>query len=325
MTASPEDLSSDCYYKNLGISKTASDQEIKSAYRKLALKYHPDKNKDNAERASENFKKVSEAYDCLSDKEKRQIFDTYGKRGLDSGGCGGGGFGGGRFINPDDIFRQFFASNGGFNDDFGGFVGGGFFNMDGERFGGHGGFRGGHPGMRQRKPQAPPRYPKGPNVIQKGTSVVVHSLVGSPQYNGMTGTLVHYDVDKDRYRVAFGGDEENAISVKASNFVQMLENVRLRDITSRPQLNGCQGQVIGVNGQRYHVKLAGADSVVVSVALSNLILPTEVRVHVHSLSGAPQYNGKTGQVMQFLEADNRYLIEIEGNKQLKLKMDNLLI
>jgi ribosomal protein L21E len=141
----------------------------------------------------------------------------------------------------------------------------------------------------------------------------------------MTGTLVHYDVDKDRYRVAFGGDEENAISVKASNFVQMLENVRLRDITSRPQLNGCQGQVIGVNGERYHVKLAGADSVVVSVALSNLILPTEVRVHVHSLSGAPQYNGKTGQVIQFLEADNRYLIEIEGNKQLKLKMDNLLI
>jgi curved DNA-binding protein CbpA/ribosomal protein L21E len=325
MTASREDLSSDCYYKNLGISKTASDQEIKAAYRKLALKYHPDKNKDNADSASEKFKKVSEAYDCLSDKEKREIFDAYGKRGLESGGCGGGnGFGRGHFINPDDIFRQFFASNGGFNDDFSGFGGGGFsFNMGGDDFGGHGGFRGHHPGMRQRKPAAP-RYPSGPHVIPKGTSVTMHSLVGAPQYNGMQGELVFYDSEKERYRVSFG-DEESAISVKSSNFVQMVNNVRLREINSRPQLNGCQGQVTGVNGERYHVKLAGAESVVVSVTLANLILPADVRVHIHSLNGAPQYNGKTGRVVEFLEEDNRYLIEIAGNKQLKLKMDNLMI
>ena len=323
MTASREDLSSDCYYKNLGISKNASDAEIKSAYRKLALKYHPDKNKDSADKASENFKKVSEAYDCLSDKEKREIFDTYGKRGLESGGCGGGGFGGSHFINPDDIFRQFFSAQGGFNDDFGGFGGGGFsFNMGGDDCRGPGGFRS-HQGGRQRKCQVP-KYPSGPSVIPKGTTVIVHSLVGSPQYNGMQGELVHYDSQKERYRVSFG-DEENAIAIKAVNFVQMVNNVRLRDINSRPQLNGCHGQITGVQGERFHVKLAGAETVVVSVTLSNLILPADVRVHVHSLTGAPEYNGMTGRVVQFLEAENRYLIEISGNKQLKLKMDNLSI
>ena len=320
MTAIREDLKSDCYYKNLGLAKSCTEQEIKSAYRKLALKYHPDKNTDNAEQASENFKKVSEAYDCLSDKNKREIFDSYGKRGLE-GGCGGGhgGFGGGHFINPDDIFRQFFGGGGGgggFHDDFGGgFGGGGFsFNMGGDGFG-H------HPRMRQRKPE-PPRYPSGPEIVPKGTKVSVHSLNGSPQYNGMEGELVGYDAEKLRYRVSFG-DEDTAISIKPSNFVQLVENVRLRDISSRPQLNGCLGQIIGLSGDRFHVRLAGAESAVVGVGLVNLVLPAEARVHIHSLAGAPQYNGLTGKVLQFIESENRYLVEMAGNRQLKLKTDNL--
>ncbi len=65
------------YYKTLGIAKTASDNEIKKSYRKLAMKYHPDKNKGNKE-AEEKFKKISEAYAVLSDKEKRQQYDMYG-------------------------------------------------------------------------------------------------------------------------------------------------------------------------------------------------------------------------------------------------------
>lgn len=320
MTALREDLSADCYYKNLGLSKNASDQEIKSAYRKLALKYHPDKNTDSPEIASENFKKVSEAYDCLSDKNKREIFDTYGKRGLDGGMGGGGGFGGSHFINPDDIFRQFFgAHGGGFGDDFGGGgFGGGFQFGGGDPFGG--GF-GGMPRQRQRKA---PVYPSGPNIIPKDMSVSVHSLQSAPQHNGREGKLVAYDADKNRYSVSFD-EEESSISIKPSNFVQLVQNVKLRDIASRPQLNGCLGHIIGLSGDRFHVRLAGAGSAVVGVALVNLVLPPETRVHVHSLSGAPQYNGQTGKVIQFLETEGRYLVEIAGSRQLKLKTDNLMI
>jgi DnaJ-class molecular chaperone len=65
------------YYKILGVSKTATADEIKKAYRKLALKFHPDKNPDNKE-AEAKFKKISEAYAVLSDQKKRQEYDTYG-------------------------------------------------------------------------------------------------------------------------------------------------------------------------------------------------------------------------------------------------------
>ena len=69
------------YYKLLGVEKSASPEEIKKAYRKLALKYHPDRNKGNKE-AEEQFKKISEAYAVLSDKEKRQQYDTVGSAGF---------------------------------------------------------------------------------------------------------------------------------------------------------------------------------------------------------------------------------------------------
>eukprot|EP00670_Eutreptiella_braarudii_P022664 CAMPEP_0174365336 /NCGR_PEP_ID=MMETSP0811_2-20130205/76862_1 /TAXON_ID=73025 ORGANISM="Eutreptiella gymnastica-like, Strain CCMP1594" /NCGR_SAMPLE_ID=MMETSP0811_2 /ASSEMBLY_ACC=CAM_ASM_000667 /LENGTH=83 /DNA_ID=CAMNT_0015505899 /DNA_START=50 /DNA_END=297 /DNA_ORIENTATION=- len=76
------DVSSDDYYKVLGVSKDASENDISRAYKKLALKYHPDKNPDNREKAEENFKKVSEAYDVLSDAKKRKSYDQFGKKGL---------------------------------------------------------------------------------------------------------------------------------------------------------------------------------------------------------------------------------------------------
>jgi DnaJ-class molecular chaperone len=81
------------FYKILGISRTATDDEIKKAYRKLALKYHPDKNK--AANAEEQFKLVAEAYEVLSDKKKREIYDQYGEEGLKGSPGGGGGGGGG--------------------------------------------------------------------------------------------------------------------------------------------------------------------------------------------------------------------------------------
>ena len=71
------------YYKILGVSRGASDDEIKKAYRKLALKYHPDKNQSPG--AEERFKEIGEAYDVLSDAKKKQIYDQYGEDGLKEG------------------------------------------------------------------------------------------------------------------------------------------------------------------------------------------------------------------------------------------------
>lgn len=106
------------YYEVLGVSKSASEAEIKKAYRKMAIKYHPDKNPDD-KGAEEKFKEAAEAYDVLSNPEKKQRYDQFGHSGMGNRGFGGGG------MNMDDIFSQFgdiFGGGGGspFDSFFGG-------------------------------------------------------------------------------------------------------------------------------------------------------------------------------------------------------------
>jgi len=107
------------YYEVLGVDKSVTKDELKKAYRKIAIKYHPDKNPDDKE-AEEKFKEAAEAYDVLNNDEKRQRYDRFGHQGV--GGAGGGFSGGG--MNMDDIFSQFGDIFGGGNP-FESFFGGG--------------------------------------------------------------------------------------------------------------------------------------------------------------------------------------------------------
>ncbi|KAF4747989.1 DnaJ sub B member 9, partial [Perkinsus olseni] len=141
------------YYKILGIPRSASESQIKAAYRKAALKWHPDKNTDNKEEAEKKFYDISEAYEALSDPEKRKIYDQFGEEGLKQGAGGGGGPGGGAGgfnVRPEDIFNAFFGQGG---------PGGGSFHFEfgpggfGGSSGGFGGFGG---GGGARRPHAQP-------------------------------------------------------------------------------------------------------------------------------------------------------------------------
>ncbi|GMH43554.1 hypothetical protein BSKO_11476 [Bryopsis sp. KO-2023] len=160
------------YYKVLGVDKNVGETELKKAYRKLAMKYHPDKNPDNKEAAEKKFKEVSEAFEVLSDPEKKKTYDMFGEEGLKQGmGGGGAGFSGGGFnftpSNADDIFRAFFGGDmmhdilGGGMGGMGGMPGmGGMGGMPGMSGSGFGGFDDGYgrPSMRRRK--------KGPPSVQ---------------------------------------------------------------------------------------------------------------------------------------------------------------
>ena len=112
------------YYEVLGVGKNATEDEIKKAYRKIAIKYHPDRNPGD-KTADEKFKEAAEAYDVLHDPQKRKQYDQFGFDGPAGMGGGFGGFSGG--FSMDDIFDMFgdvFGGRGGFGGGFGGFGGG---------------------------------------------------------------------------------------------------------------------------------------------------------------------------------------------------------
>ncbi|HNJ87533.1 MAG TPA: DnaJ domain-containing protein, partial [Agitococcus sp.] len=104
------------YYEVLGVAKTANEEELKKAYRRLAMKYHPDRNPDNKE-AEEKFKEANEAYEILSNADKRAAYDRHGHAGVDpnmgAGGFGGGFGGAGGFSDIFEAFGDIFGGGGG--------------------------------------------------------------------------------------------------------------------------------------------------------------------------------------------------------------------
>ncbi|XP_048247067.1 dnaJ homolog subfamily B member 6-like isoform X3 [Haliotis rufescens] len=125
------------YYQVLGIPRSATESDIKKAYRKLALKWHPDKNPDKKDEAEKKFKEISEAYEVLSDKQKREVYNLYGKDGLsnpsytneDFNDFSHAGFHF-TFRSPEEVFRDFFGTD----DPFGNFFGGSNGDFNGSMF-----------------------------------------------------------------------------------------------------------------------------------------------------------------------------------------------
>lgn len=153
------------YYKILGISKDASQEEIKKAYRKNAIKYHPDKNAGDSA-AEKKFKEISEAYEVLSDEKKRQIYDQYGADAVNAGAGMGGGTGG--FSSMEEALRTFMGA-------FGGGQGGG--DMFESLFGFEGG--GSHNGARQgasKKMQLTVSFEEAVKGVDKEASITNYVL-----------------------------------------------------------------------------------------------------------------------------------------------------
>ena len=226
-------------------SRKTTQSPCLRAYKKLALKYHPDKNPDNREKAEENFKKVSEAYDVLSDAKKRKSYDQFGKKGLQGMDGMGGGGPGMSFTSANDIFQAFFGGaspfGGGFGDDdspfgniqfgpmggmggMGGMPGGmgGFGGMGGMPFGMMGGM-GGMPGMRGSSTRR--RKPERPDQISSGTKVVLCGLQSAAQHNGKVASVVDYDAGAGRYTVQL--NDGTNLALKPTNLTQVTANAQL--------------------------------------------------------------------------------------------------
>ena len=189
------------FYEILGVDKSASAAEIKKAYRKLAIKYHPDKNPDDKE-AEEKFKEAAEAYEVLSDDNKRARYDQFGHAGM-GGAAGGGGFGGGG-MNMEDIFSQF-------GDIFGG--------------GGFGGFGGGFGGQS-----------RGPRRMKGSDLRIRVKLNLEEMVNG-----VEKKIKVKRFKLAEGVTSKTCPTCNGSGQQVRVTNTILGQMQTATTCNSCQG------------------------------------------------------------------------------------
>uniref|UniRef100_A0A7S3DXW8 J domain-containing protein n=1 Tax=Entomoneis paludosa TaxID=265537 RepID=A0A7S3DXW8_9STRA len=318
-------LHSDDYYEILGCPRGASDDQLKKAYRKLAVKWHPDKNPDD-EQATKNFQKISEAYATLSDEKKRKIYDQYGKDGVDHadqmgdapggspfGGGGGPGFhfpggGGGHGSGGMHMSQQeadlLFSHIFGGGDPFGGSFGG-------SRRGGGGSFGG----------------PRGSSM---GMDPFSSMMFGGGIPGGMGGSIGGMPGGMGGSMGGMGGGFPGGGSFrqpppKRYDAIPAGTIVSLKGLVSKPEKNGDRGEIANFDPQsgRYTVVLEDTEEQL-RVKPSNLL--QHVHVRLHGIESQPDLNGRKGTVVSWNEGKERYSIYImDLSKVVLLKPGNVVL
>jgi curved DNA-binding protein CbpA len=318
-------LNTDEYYTILGCDRNASDAALKKAYRKLAVKWHPDKNPDN-EQATRNFQKISEAYATLSDPQKRKLYDQYGKEGADAadnmpsggfpGGAGGfpggmhfgGGMPGGHSMSPDDA-QKFFSQMFGGDDPFGGIFGG--------AMGGNGAGRGGMPNVQFQTSMN--GMPGGMGGMHAGMDPFAQMFAGGgmPGMNMMGGS--------GRGMPGMPGMPARAQQQQRYDTISPGTVVSLVGLVNASDKNGDRGVIkqYSPHNARYVVTLED-DGAEMSVKASNLL--QHVHVRIHDIEKQPELNGKTGTILTWIPSKERYNIHVSALKKIvSLKPANVVL
>jgi len=305
------------YYKILGISKNASSVEIKKAYRKLAIKYHPDKNKENKEAAAEKFKEIAEAYDVLSDEDKKRNYDQFGTTGINN--------------NPhmsqqhaQEMFSTFFGGQDPFNMFFNdNFTPGFQINIDGNSFN----LGGNHPSFRRsnnvfrRQNSFNERIDKIPfDKIDINKQVLIYGLVNNQKLNSTTGKVKGYNKIKNRYNIQT--DSGKIVALKPDNLKEILI-FKAYNLESQQNLNGKRGQIIGLDhtNNRYRVIL---DNNMISLRPENIILESGHCVKLQGIISQPQLNNQIVKIKDFEYNINKYVVQISESKLIKVRLENIL-
>lgn len=351
-------LKSDDYYQILGVIRSADDAALKKAYRKLAVKWHPDKNPDNKE-ATINFQNISEAYACLSDPKKRKLYDQYGKQGVDaadqmpSGGGFPSGFGGVHHMSAEDAQKMFSNFFGG-SDPFGSMN---MFSSSGNgtttqvfsmSTSGGGGpedimnmMMGANmmPGMSISMGGTPfsslsgrtsghrrvshNNLSKKYNIIPNGTVVSLKGLKNKPERNGDMGVIQQYDTCSHRYIVKFE-DTEETMSVKDVNLLQHA-HIRIYGL-SYDIFNGKTATIITwiPSKERYNVHVTALKKFV-SLKPGNVVLSKGTVAMVTGLVSKQELNGKFGTIVEWLREKERYEVRLSDSQVVRVKIENMMV
>jgi len=349
------------FYKILGVGKDADDDELKKAYKRNAVKYHPDKqiNKSETERASaeEKFKDVAEAFETLSDKNKRAVYDRYGEEGLKARSGSADGMGempasGVPAGFPGGVHFSFSTNGGGgmdaaraqalfeslFSGGIGGMGGGGRMG-DGQTSGGffdhHAmdpfaslmGGMGGMGGLRcdgrgaakgVRRSRTSDAGAGRVDHLTPGTLVVIEGLSLQAQHNGALGRIEAHDASRGRYVVAL--QDGTSLAVRPENAHQVISDATVVG-TSQTALNGkqCAGAVYDHASKRYRCQGLKPDGTVLSLKPENVLLPRQTRVRIEGIESRPQLNGQMGAVTAVDMATGRYQVDLRDGEAIKVK------
>lgn len=319
---SAPDIKSDDYYEVLGVDRGASDQEISRAYRKLALKHHPDRNPDDTEAAEESFKRIAEAYEVLHDADKRRVYDQVGKGGISGGSSGGGPAGSGvSFQHADEVFKAFFGAGdpfSGFGSDdvfgargrssgssggpfhpFGGSSSGGSPFANGSPFGGGAPFNQGVPGM--------PGGAFGGLGMPGGMAFNFGDFGGAGPGN-------------------MGGHRRSAALPPYA--LPRGSAVVVRGLAKSPEHNGKAGKVVGWDTMkaRYEVELDG--NATLSLRPGNVT--QQCSVEIIALENQAELNGRIADVIGYDESSGRYTVRLKrrlpnGKEVLSIQPSNVIL
>lgn len=322
------DPKSDDYYKVLGVAKDADVDSIKKAYKKLAIKYHPDKNPGDKE-AEEMFKRIGEAYGVLSDKEKRTEYDQFGKVPPGQGPMpGGGGFPGARTMSEedarrmfaqmfgsDDPFAAFFGGLGGgggrrrggngatrvqfggspFGGGFGGFddMGGGFGGGMPGGFGGMGGMGGGFPGM--------------------GGMGGGFPGMGGRMPGGQRGSMSE----------GFPGGGAHGRPTTSLGKMEAGTRIMIKNLQKAPELNGEMGEILQYDPatDRYVCQVEENEYKLKRENIQQIVDDVEV----NGLQSNPELNGAMGTLFDRVLSTDRYQIRLSRGGSVSVKPGNLIL
>lgn len=286
------------YYEVLGVSKTASDAEIKAAYKKMAIKYHPDRNPGNKE-AEEKFKEAAEAYDVLRDPEKRQRYDQFGFAGMN----GQGGFGGGAGMSMDDIFNMM-------NEAFGGAFGGGFGDFSG--FSGFSGFGGGRSGGKHVEKGADLRLKVRVNLKEVASGVTkkfkINKYVTCPHCHGSGSE---------------DGKKETCSKCNGSGTTYRTMNTMFGHMQTQTPCENCNGTGSII---RNKCKQCGGQGIVKGEEIVEIKIPAGVQegmvVNEKGKGNAARWNGVPGDIHVYIEEESHPELLRDGqNLQYQLLLD----